>query len=301
MDDAQDLVSVVIPVYNAGDRIGETLECVFNQDYPNLEIVVVDDGSTDGSLEYLRQFTNRIKLVQQPNSGAAAARNAGVKQAQGRWIAFLDADDIWETGKISAQVAEAGNGARWIYTDTLFVGGVNDGKRDSDLNHKIDGDILEQIACSNFIGTSSVFVERDVFLAAGGFDENLRSVHDWDLWVRVASICKIKYLNQPLVRYTIHASSTSRSTRKTLPNHLRVIRKSFGSGGAAERVAHLQPAAMANSYSICSQISEEEGDYSFAISCAFQALRQQPLMFQRYNRLTRLLVKAGLRLVGFRR
>lgn len=98
------LVSVIMPAYNARPYIAEAMQSVLSQDYPNIELIVVDDGSVDGSAECAKMFGDRVKVIRQANAGVAAARNKGLDEAKGELIAFLDADDVWLPGKISAQV-----------------------------------------------------------------------------------------------------------------------------------------------------------------------------------------------------
>ena len=98
------LVSVVIPSYNCGGVIGDTLESVLAQDYPALEVIVVDDGSTDDTCDVVARYGDRVTLLQQRNAGAAVARNAGIRCARGDYVALLDADDLWLPGKLSIQV-----------------------------------------------------------------------------------------------------------------------------------------------------------------------------------------------------
>ena len=294
-----DLVSVVIPVYNAEAHLEETLASVFAQTYPHIEIVAVDDGSRDRSVEILEKYRHRIRVVRQKNSGAAAARNLGVREAKGKWIAFLDADDLWSVDKVEHQLAACGARA-WSYTNSIFLGGVNDGKRDSDLTPKYQGQVLEQLICNNFVGTSSVMVLRQVFLEAGGFSESLQSIEDWEFWIRLASHYEICYVSEPLVRYRVHSSSASRSTRATLPNHLRVIDQVFGVGGPAESLGHLKPSAKAQSYGICSQIAEEEGDFLFALRCSVLACKQAPWTMQRWERVLKSFVKYLISLLRFK-
>lgn len=270
-----ELISIVIPVYNGERDLEETLKSVFAQTYRNTELIVVDDGSTDGTLQILDRYAGQLRLIRQQNKGAAAARNLGVKEAKGSWIAFLDADDLWESSKLEQQMTACGSCA-WSYTDFIFFGGVNDGQRDSVFTPKHQGWILEKIICGNFIGTSTVLVRRQALLDVGGFDESLRSIQDWDLWVRLSSKYESCYLGEPLVRYRVHAKSVSRGTRKTFPNHMKVIDKIFSKNGAGKDLIHLKPAAKSASSLICSQIAEEEGDYLFALECAANALKHQP-------------------------
>lgn len=299
-DEAVDLVSVVIPVFNAGKYLEETLASILAQSYPAIEVVAVDDGSKDDSVAILERFSGRLKLVKQQNSGAAAARNRGVREASGKWIAFLDADDIWDSAKLERQLAQCGALA-WSYTDSVFMGGVNEGRLDSEFTPKRQGMVLEALVLSNFIGTSSVMIEREKFLQIGGFDESLRSIQDWDLWLRLAREYPIGYVDTPLVRYRVHNSSASRSTRKTLPNHIRVIEKAFVKDGPAANLTHLKPRALACSFSTCSHIAEEEGDWRFAVRCALDACRQVPSSGAYWKRAAKVLVKSALASTGLRR
>lgn len=295
----QDLVSVVIPVYNAERYIEDTLASVWAQTYPHIEVVVVDDGSKDRSLAILEKYADRIVLVRQKNGGAAAARNAGVQAACGKWIAFLDSDDIWHPEKVARQLASCGN-RKWSYTDTLFMGGINDGKRDSDLNTKHAGMVLKELITNNFIGTSGVMIQRKCFLDAGGFDGSLRSIEDWDLWIRLASKYEIAYVDEPLVQYRIHPASQSRSSRKTLPDHIRVIEKCLSPNGPAAQYRHLMPVAKSKSYGICSQIAEEEGDFAYAMHCALQSCLHDPRQVGNWYSSFKSIARCMLGMIGLR-
>ncbi len=294
---ASDLVSVVIPVHNAERYLEATLKSVFAQSYPHTEIIAVDDGSEDRSVDILKRYSDRVVLLRQPNSGAAAARNRGVQAASGEWIAFLDADDLWSPRKLQRQFDGRGN-CLWSYTDAVFVGGVNDGRKDSELNEKYHGPVLERLVCNNFVCLSSVLIQKQAYLNAGGFSERIRYVEDWELWIRLASEYEIAYVDEPLVKYRIHSASGSRSTRKTLPQHLKVIDLAFAEGSPAGRLRHLMPYAKARSYSICSQIAEEEGDYSFGFRCSMLACRQQPLKVVLWIRALKAFLKYVLSLTG---
>jgi glycosyltransferase involved in cell wall biosynthesis len=151
------------------------LQSVFAQTYPHIEIIAVDDGSSDRSVEILESYSDRVALVEQKNSDAAAARNRGVRVARGKWIAFLDADDLWAPNKIQRQLDVRGH-CLWSYTDSIFMGGVNDGRKDSDLNEKYQGRVLEMLVRNNFLCVSSVLIEREAHLDAGGFSESLQSI-----------------------------------------------------------------------------------------------------------------------------
>ena len=285
-----DLVSVVIPVYNAERYLQQTLDSVFRQTYRNIEVVAVDDGSTDQSLQILESYGDQLKLVKQPNKGAAAARNLGARVATGKWIAFLDSDDIWAADKTRQQLEDCAQ-YLWSYSDNEFYGGVNNGKKDSDFSPKSEGNILQELIQCNFIGTSSVIIDREMFLGFGGFDESLDSIEDWELWMRIAAQHKAGYCKKALVQYRIPPASMSRSTRRTLPSHMVVIDRVFGAGGPAAHLAGLLNQTKANSYGICSDIAEEEGDQSFSVYCALMALRHEPLQIARYKAMIKSILK----------
>lgn len=289
-----DSISVIIPVYNGENFIKETIESVLAQSHKNLEVIVVDDGSNDNTIEIVEYFGDKIQIFKMSNSGVAAARNFGVTMAKGNWIAFLDADDIWAPRKLERQF-RATRRYNWSYTDTKFIGGANDGKLDSYFTKKHEGNVLEKLVQGNFISTSTVMIKRETFIQVGGFDEALRSIQDWELWVRVAKSNPIAYINEPLTMYRIHQSSTSRRTRETLPNHLKVIDIIFSRVGRSNNIAKLKPHAKATSCGICSYIAEEEGDASFAVKCAFDACRFEPFNLSRWSRLVKMVIKWSLR------
>ena len=296
---ASDLVSVVIPVYNAERYIEETLASVLAQTYPQVEIIAVDDGSGDRSVEILRRYGERVRVFTQQNAGAAAARNRGVQEARGKWIAFLDADDLWVPDKLEKQLALKDR-FQWSYADCEFMGGVNDGCRDSDFTEKHQGWVIDKLVCGNFIGTSSLVIARDVFLEFGGFCEAMSNIEDWELWLRIAPHYEIGFIDEVLCRYRIHPTSVSRNTRNTLPSHLKVINWAFGDDGPARQWPELKSKAVSQSYSVCSGIAEEEGDLTFALRCAISACRFQPGEIQLWVRSIKAAIKWCLAGVGVR-
>jgi len=295
-----ELVTVVIPVYNAEAHLQETLDSVVSQTHRPLEIVAVDDGSEDGSLLLLEQYTEPVTIIRQQNRGAAAARNRGAAEARGKWLAFLDADDIWHPAKLQKQL-NSSRGFSWSYTDSVFRGGVNDGKKDSDLNTKFHGHVLPHLVCNNFISTSTVIVERNLFIDFGGFDTSTKAVEDWELWMRIAARHDIGYVNEPLVEYRVHPSSMSRKTRETLPQHMKLLNTVFTKDGPAPHLDYLMSSAIANSCAICSQIAEEEGDYRFSLYCALAAFRNDPFRVGRWSTTAKSLAKCVLSMFFSRR
>jgi glycosyltransferase involved in cell wall biosynthesis len=204
-------VSVIVPVFNAELYITETIQSALAQTHSDLEVIVVDDGSSDHTLDRLRAFGESIEIHRQANRGVAAARNRGASIASGEWLAFLDADDIWLPDKVERQLA-CGDGAM-VYTDRYNIGARGELPTiQSQVTPMYDGDLFVSLLLQgNFITASSVLLRRNVFEELGGFFEELRGTEDWDLWVRIAAAgYAIQVVRQPLVRYRFHSRGISR-------------------------------------------------------------------------------------------
>jgi glycosyltransferase involved in cell wall biosynthesis len=209
-----DRISVVIPAYNAEAFIEETVDSALAQTHPDVEVVVVDDGSTDGTLDRLARFGHRIIVHRQSNAGVSAARNAGVLRATGAWIAFLDADDVWLPNKLEWQLSAADTPL--VYTNRYNIGARGDVPEiQSDITRMHDGDVfLPLLLEGNFITMSSVMMRRDLYQQVGGFFEGLAAAADWDFWVRVAERHPVRCCHEPLMRYRFHPAGMSRNDRK---------------------------------------------------------------------------------------
>jgi glycosyltransferase involved in cell wall biosynthesis len=182
-------ISVVIPTYNSAHFLREAIASVHAQEWPALEIIVVDDGSTDETETVVKALSHsaEVRLLRQENAGAASARNMGIAAATGDWVAFLDVDDLWLPGKLAAQFAELEKraNATFSYTDVTlrFASGEK-----SDLEcGKAEQPLLRQLLGGNLIATPSVVVRRDCLQKVGLFDVRLRTGEDWDMWMRLAA------------------------------------------------------------------------------------------------------------------
>ena len=281
-------VSIIVPTYNAGQYVTDSITSALNQTCKTTEIIVVDDGSTDDTVERVRAFGRRVTLYQQENAGAAAARNHGAELATGEWLAFLDADDLWAPDKLERQLDHVGELA-WSHTDWFFIGADHtEAVTGSSRSPQYGGSILPELLVCNFIGTSTLMVRQEVFREVGGFDPTLRALQDWDLWLRIASKYDLAYLAEPLVYYRVHALSTSRSPRKTEPYHLELIRRIFARDGAGASMPHLRKQALASSYGTLAVIGEESRDYWFALSCAIRSAWYYPWNIYRWKSILRI-------------
>jgi len=223
-------VSVVIPAYNCAAFVSEAVESALGQTLAPADVIVVDDGSTDGTAAVLQRFGGRIRVVSQPNRGLPAARNAGAAVATGTWIAFLDADDTWLPEKLAHQQAVAGDAAL-VYTDRFNVG--DRGTLPAVQGHRLElyeGDIfLPLLLLGNHLTASSVVVRADVFRAVGGFAEHLRAAEDWDLWVRIAEAHAVAACHEPLVRYRYHGTQMSGDPRRMRDARRQVVERALAS------------------------------------------------------------------------
>lgn len=286
-----DLVSVIMPAYNVAEYIVESIESVLAQTYTNVELLIIDDGSTDETLDLVQRYGDQVRLISQANAGAAAARNNGAENAKGEWLAFLDSDDIWEADKLERQMGLVDR-FEWSCTDSYFFGHNHDGSvRSSDVSPHTSGEVLPTLVINNFIGTSTVLIRRAVFLEFGGFDRSLKALEDWDLWVKVAAKYPLGYIADPVVRYRVHAKSTSRSTRTTHGYYIEVTERMFKAGGPAAHLQSLRKRSLAESYEVLSIISEDMGDYSFAFKCGLKSAIFDPTTPYKWKSVLRVCVK----------
>jgi glycosyltransferase involved in cell wall biosynthesis len=219
---AKPLVSVIVPVYNCENYIAETLDSLFAQSYESLEIIVVNDGSSDSTIDILQKLSNsnKIILINQKNRGVASARNAGIFMSKGEYVAFIDSDDYWFKEKTSIQVdyliqhSDVGAVyAEWHQWRTdqcgVFPSGLS--LEPKSINREVDkslsGQLYNQLLLDCVIHTSSIMIRRSVLNAVGGFDESLSIGEDYDLWLRLSRIARIDKLSTPLSLYRINPHS----------------------------------------------------------------------------------------------
>ena len=206
------LVSVILPTYNRAWVLAEAVESVLTQDYPHLELIVVDDGSTDGTPALLATFGNRLRCIRQANQGVSAARNTGIRAAQGELIALLDSDDTWLPGKLTAQVAffEDHPQALICQTEEIWIRNgvrVNPGQR----HRKQSGMLFERSLALCLISPSAVMLRRSLLDDVGLFDTSLPACEDYDLWLRITRQYPVHLIDTPLiVKRGGHADQLSR-------------------------------------------------------------------------------------------
>ncbi len=203
------LVSVIIPNYNYVSYVSEAIDSVLAQDYPNLEIIVVDDGSSDNSRSVIESYGGDVKGVFQQNQGVAATRNNGVAACNGEFVAFLDADDAWMPTKLSRQIekfADAHVGLVHVGVAEIDGSGAVVGENIAGREGKVAHDLL-LLRPVILGGGSGVMIRRRIFDEIGGFDTRLSTSADWELYYRIASRCEVAFVPEALVRYRFHGSN----------------------------------------------------------------------------------------------
>ena len=193
-------VSVIIPTYNRAGFVMEAIESVLAQTYRHFELIVVDDGSTDGTAQLLKPHHGLLRYVHQPHRGVSAARNVGVQFSRGEFLAFLDSDDLWVKSKLQEQMAvmEASLSCMLVYTNEIWVRKgrrINQGKRHT----KCSGWIFEKVLPLCLISFSSVLMRRELVNEIGPLDESLPACEDYDYWIRVTSRYPVTFLDKLLV------------------------------------------------------------------------------------------------------
>jgi len=231
------LVSVIIPTYNRWPMVCEAIESVLCQSCRDFELVVVDDGSGDGTEEKLRRYGSRVRLLSQPTRGVAAARNVGAKHSTGKYLAFLDSDDLWKPKKLEIQAAfmESHSEVEVCQTEEIWIRNgrrVNPKKR----HRKPSGDIFRASLDLCLVSPSAVMMTRELFDRVGRFDESFPVCEDYELWLRIAARTPVFSIAEPLViKRGGHADQLSRSTWGLDRFRVLALRKLLRSGLSCEK------------------------------------------------------------------
>lgn len=274
-------ISVVIPAYNAMHYLPTTMKSLLNQTFDDFEVIVVNDGSSDETEQWVSQIENpKVKLISQQNKGLAGARNTGIAYAQGDYIAFLDADDIWEPTMLAKQVTvlednlEIGLVYTWVALideQGKFTGRV--------FKNNAEGNVWNQLTEHNIVECGSVaMVRRSCFDTVGVFDQNLPSatIEDWDMWLRIASRYPFKVVKEPLVYYRQHPTSSSKNWEAMEQGFCIVIEKAFASAPPELLYLKKRSYGAANICLAWKALQSRSQDYNKAIDFLRQALAHYP-------------------------
>ena len=223
-------VSVVIPTYNAATMVEQAIQSVLAQTYRDLEIIVIDDGSTDDTENVVRPFGERVRYFRQENQGVSAARNFGIKQARGEFIAFLDSDDLWAPEKLAEELPclEGDPQLGLVYCDWAVISG-------QEVLHASyletlpasSGYVFDELVQSGFILTSGVVVRRTCLNDVGDFDKSLSIAQDYDLWLRISYNWKVQLVAKRLFTKRNLDGSLSSNLAKTALERIALFEKTL--------------------------------------------------------------------------
>ena len=197
-------ISVVIPVYNRREKIKKAIESILYQNIKADEIIVVDDGSNDGTIEILQNYKNDIKILTQKHKGVSAARNLGIKNAQNEWIALLDSDDWWFENKLKKQIEFHKQNPHILIsqTDEKWIKNNKEIKKAKRFRKKLEGFIFRESLKLCLISPSAVMIHKKIFEDIGLFDESLPACEDYDLWLRITKKYPVGLINEALIAKT---------------------------------------------------------------------------------------------------
>ncbi len=229
-------ISVIIPTYNRKHTLQRAIDSVLSQTFKPYEIIIVDDGSKDGTKEWLLQNYPSVQYIHQPNNGVSSARNKGIQISQGSWIALLDSDDEWMPEKLEYQsrFIEVNKDSSFCHTNEIWIRNgvrVNQMKK----HKKYGGDIFKHCLDICRISPSSSIINKDVFEEVGAFDESLTVCEDYDLWLRVTAKFNILFLDEPLIKkYGGHLDQLSRVPEGIEQYRIRSLEKILSMGSLTE-------------------------------------------------------------------
>jgi len=221
-------VSIIMPAFNAAETIAVSIESVLGQTFDNWELLVINDGSTDHTLDVIRQFDDdRIRVLSKKNEGVAAARNTGLRQANGEFVAFLDSDDLWLAPKLEKQIAlfdRYGGELGLVYTKYrgFTADSVQSFSIDVDTSIGYDND-YHRLLIMDYVPTLTVMIRASLISDIGYFREDLRAAEDWDYWIRIAESFDLKRVNEVMALYRISPNSLSSNQEKQLSEEWKVI------------------------------------------------------------------------------
>jgi len=272
-------ISVVVPAHNAADTVGETIESALRQTMGDLEVIVVDDGSSDDTGARVEAIADpRLRLVRQENGGAAAARNAGIRQARGEWVAFLDADDVWLPHKLEVQLAvlEANPGVSAVQSGAYFV---DDRLRPLEVRRcfQPDDSLLTFLRFQNLPNAASTWViQRGALERFGMFDASLAILEDWDISIKAARHCDPISIEEPLSLYRVHPGNRSRNLEIHIAPGLRILSRLFADPALPQHIRDREREIYARLYTMFAGGALRAGERRACARWGLRAVRTDP-------------------------
>ena len=294
-------VSIIIPTYNRARFITRAIDSVLSQTYWNVEIIVVDDGSTDNTKNIVNSYGKQVRYIYQENKGAASARNTGINESKGQYIAFLDSDDFYAKDNLEKKISflEGNPQIGWIYSDWQYIDEkgkyLDKGSLRFDyFNKKLSGEIFEELFYKrNFIATDTVVVKRSVLEDIGFFDPKIPSQEEYDLWLRMSAKYAVGYIDEPLVTVTTHPDSLSTDFSKWAYGNALIIDK-------IEKILpdnftvrkRMMDRMYADKYTFLGRDFAQKGQFKKAVDAYWKSIKRLPLQKRIYWLLILLIVRS---------
>lgn len=267
------LVSVIIPTFNAAEFVVEAIQSVLAQTCDDLEVIVVDDGSTDRTADMIEPFAGGVRYIQQENAGVSSARNRGIAESKGKYVAFLDADDTWLPTKLERQLEALRKSPQNRAVDTGYF--VTDSRLIPSAKRRAvrERTTLEDLL---FRGTtvfvSTVLCEASLLELTGGFDPELSQCADWDMWIRLAVHTEFVAVDEPLVNYRQHGTNMSRNAELLERDSIRVMEKAFSMSALPESLRSRRSEALARNLMVLAGTYFRARRFSDCFRCAASAI-----------------------------
>jgi glycosyltransferase involved in cell wall biosynthesis len=272
-------VSVVIPCYNQSVFLADAISSVRAQNWRDLEIIVIDDGSTDGTAGKMKSLAGPdLHFIEQENAGPSVARNRGIAEASGEWIGFLDADDTWLPEKLRIQFEEIlqNSNIGCCYSDNIRI--YPDGEKGKAESPLPDGP-LQGLVYGNLFPTSTILVRRDCFQVVGMFDPDLRMGEDWDMWLRLAAHFEFIRVPHPLATYRMPEVQSKYSSELLEYCTLRVLGRLFSSDKIKKDYPELlkkQRQVYSWHHSVLAKSHFKQGRFKYSLLQSIKAMQAHP-------------------------
>ena len=269
-------VSVIIPAYNKAEYTQRTVDSVLAQSYPCLEVIVVDDGSTDNTSQKMASYKDKIRYISKANGGACSARNTGIHASSGEYVAFIDCDDLYEPRKIEVCAVYLNAHPQYGFVHTAAHLIDHQDKIEGIYDHpksRRQGWITRQLILGNHIGNSTALIRREVLFQAGLFDESIFTPGDWDLWLRLSETAQVGYIPEPLTKYRITDNYIFNRLELAQREELHVVEKFF----QRHQDGYLRAQAFSNVYLRFAQCYFVKNDWPRFYEAYGRCLRLNPL------------------------
>ncbi|MCL1463494.1 glycosyltransferase [Argonema galeatum] len=296
------LISIIIPLYNSEKTILETLKSVFQQTFSDFEIIAVNDGSKDSTLDILATIKDpRLKVFSYPNTGISPSRNRGISHAEGEFIAFLDHDDLWTPDKLELQLKalQENPDAAIAYSWVDLIDESSQFIRPH-TRYSVSGDTLPKLLLDNIIHTASnPLIRKSALMEVGGFDESVFGPEDWDLFLRLATRYHFVAVPRTQVLFRMTATSASTNIARQETQILKVIERAFSQ--APESLQHLRKRTITKIYMYLTfkalEVPSGRQNGLVAARCLWIAVKNDPTLLRQQKNILVALFKIAAVLI----